>query len=216
MTDSFVEMLLLITAAFLALTTAQEKFVIPGTGCGNVQNSWQTIAKLPEDITELDQLSCVLTNDQEGFERWKATRTQWTWTTQWSDCSVTCGGGIQFRIRECRNATHVVDESNCAVLDPTDVSLNRTRRCNDQDCLPCAEFSLAYAGVEIGTAVTVTWIDECGELCRQNPDCAYYRYNVYDKTCKLYSSREASPIFSSSLITAPRHCRIQQNEESKK
>lgn len=57
--------------ALLALMGSCIGFFIPGPGCGTAQNEIKVMDKLPEDPTELAALFCVMTEDYEGYKRWR-------------------------------------------------------------------------------------------------------------------------------------------------
>ena len=48
----------------------------------------------------------------------------------WKECSATCGGGIQQRVRTCTNPTPKNGGKDCAVLGPA----VETKDCNSQPC----------------------------------------------------------------------------------
>ena len=49
---------------------------------------------------------------------------------QWSDCSKSCGGGKQFRVRTCTNPPPSAGGKNCSALEET----LRTRDCVVANC----------------------------------------------------------------------------------
>ncbi|XP_058944976.2 coadhesin-like [Pocillopora verrucosa] len=53
--------------------------------------------------------------------------TQWT---EWSDCGVTCGSGVQNRSRSCTNPTPQYDGKSCEDVGPAD----ETKECNKNPC----------------------------------------------------------------------------------
>ncbi|XP_031570613.1 coadhesin-like [Actinia tenebrosa] len=55
-----------------------------------------------------------------GYSEWSA----------FGECSVTCGGGIKTRTRECTNPTPDLDGKNCTDLGPNE----ETRACNTEYC----------------------------------------------------------------------------------
>jgi len=55
------------------------------------------------------------------------------WTT-WSDCDVTCGGGVQSRSRKCTNPAPQHGGKSCEDLGPA----NQTLKCNTS---PCREYT---------------------------------------------------------------------------
>ena len=165
--------------------------IIPGTGCGQVQSPWKILEKLPTNDS-IASLTCVMTKDQAGFERWKESRIQWTWTAPWSDCSVSCNGGTKVRTRECRNTTHVIDPSNCAVYGGS-TDLNVTYNCKSQACPvkeACLYSNVIYEGVSASPNL-ITNIDStqtCWELCNGQDDCNYYSYSAHHKQCYMFDS----------------------------
>ncbi|XP_020625288.1 coadhesin-like [Orbicella faveolata] len=53
--------------------------------------------------------------------------TEWS---EWTDCSITCGGGSQSRSRKCTNPPPQYGGKNCDELGPT----NQTQECNPDPC----------------------------------------------------------------------------------
>ena len=195
-------LLLSLFGLFIAIC-AEKSLIIPGTGCGNVPNLWRALQKLPEDNEELRQLACVKTTDAAGYERWKATRTTWHWRARWSPCSVTCGGGIQLRERECRNATHVLTPQDCQLDNDL---INVTRTCNPEDCFPCG----SYEAQNPGTYLNHTDGDSlgaCFDTCAGDVGCEFYNYNSVIQRCYLLrDGGNGRPNYNAAIQSAAKHC----------
>lgn len=57
--------------ALLVLMGTCFGYFIPGPGCGTAQNEIKVMDKLPEDPSELAALFCVMTEDYDGYKRWR-------------------------------------------------------------------------------------------------------------------------------------------------
>ena len=142
------------------------RYFIPGHGCGNYENEVKFMEKLPEGFEELKKLKCVSTPDYHGFQRWKMIRRssfeklkvicfiynnntiyilEWETVQPWSQCSASCNGGFKYKIRQCRNGTHVLDPEECG-----NSVTNVTRSCNSHMC-PGMLPKHTYFFLQIGT-----------------------------------------------------------------
>lgn len=54
----------------------------------------------------------------------------WTDWSQWSPCSLTCGGGNQTQRRSCNNPAPANGGNNCSATDTE----TETQTCNSQPC----------------------------------------------------------------------------------
>ena len=194
---------LLLWISFLhVIRSATPKYYIPGTGCG-LLNAWKNVDTLPQNLEELNNLQCVFTNDQEGYQRWKQTQKNWKWTSEWSECSKTCGeGGVKVRMRECRNGTHTLDLSECN-LDSNNVTLS----CGSYECLPCILFDTSYQGAdEIETLTGITKINICQGSCQSNAECEYWSFNQLDQTCRLLRTQGTDIDYNKNVLSGPKNC----------
>lgn len=61
--------------------------------------------------------------------------TEWS---EWSECSLTCGGGLQTRARQCTNPPPQYRGRDCEGLGPA----NETQSCNVDKCREFEHFVL--------------------------------------------------------------------------
>ncbi len=186
------------------MAVAREQFVIPGDNCGT-KNAWKTFNKLPTE--NIANLTCVMTTDQVGFAAWKASQPQWTFTGDWTACSVTCGHGVQHRTRECFVNGVSVDASRCHKIASASTDLNVTQMCRGHywQC-PCAEYDLNLDSADISVVEDVE-ADQCHAACLENENCAYYVLQSYQRRCHLKAERGES-VSLKAYVTAPRNCSI--------
>jgi len=63
---------------------------------------------------------------------------EWRWTSSWTQCTATCGGGVMNRTRECYNSSGVLPPEACEKLDGQGMATIPTMACGMR---PCTELS---------------------------------------------------------------------------
>lgn len=124
--------------------------------------------------------------------------TEWT---AWSDCSVTCGGGLQTRSRICSNPAPQNGGKNCNELGPA----NQTQACNPNPCRPSCSIGLDI-GIVVDTSQSVkkynlkkvmTFIVELVDHFNPSPDGDHFGLVTFNRKAftqftfadrKLYSA----------------------------
>ena len=191
---------------FALWNIVKSEHFLPGDGCGTV-TPWTVVDKLPVSREALDQLQCVITDDAQGYKRWKQMQVYYEWTS-WNDCSQTCGGGLKTRTRECKNGTHTLDLTDCD-LTVESVTIN----CNVGPC-PCMLFDTVYKlGSELDTLTNIESIRDCWNSCQANSNCEYWTFDKVSQTCLLLSGHSGFD-YDRNAISGPRTCDPDEGLES--
>ncbi|XP_061173457.1 sushi, von Willebrand factor type A, EGF and pentraxin domain-containing protein 1-like [Saccostrea echinata] len=83
----------------------------------------------------------------------------WSEWTSFTECSVTCGGGVQSRSRVCNSPYPDSDGAQC---DPS--SANESQTCNMQPCPKCGALRRSF-GNQLNCSVTDDGHDICSVTC---------------------------------------------------
>ena len=110
--------------------------------------------------------------------------------SEWSDCSASCGGGIQ--TRTCTNPEPKNGGSDCSKLNDR----NHKRECNTHPCFVdgifgCKKVDGRYiSGVEADSrSEESNWYD-CYKRCENIHDCKSFEYGKTNKRCTLNTKTE--------------------------